>query len=92
MIPENYLAVVEMKKLHEPESCTDCDLALWHKIQALRTKLAKDSFEEKSLFTSIRKAIAAEDYDTASALKIEMAKAVEELKVLYHDYKQNIID
>lgn len=92
LIPENYLAVVEMKKLHDPESCTDCDLALWHKIQALRTKLAKDSFEEKSLFTSIRKAIAAEDYDTASALKIEMAKAVEELKVLYHDYKQNIID
>ena len=92
LIPENYLAVVEMKKLHDPESCTDCDLALWHKIQALRTKLAKDSFEEKSLFTSIRKAIAAEDYDTASALKIEMAKAVEELKILYHDYKQNIID
>lgn len=92
LIPENYLAVVEMKKLHDPESCTDCDLALWHKIQALRMKLAKDSFEEKSLFTSIRKAIAAEDYDTASALKIEMAKAVEELKILYHDYKQNIID
>lgn len=92
LIPENYLAVVEMKKLHDPENCTDCDLALWHKIQALRTKLAKDSFEKKSLFTSIRKAIAAEDYDTASALKIEMAKTVEELKVLYHDYKQNIID
>lgn len=92
LIPENYMAVVEMKKLHDPESCTDCDLALWHKIQVLRTKLAKDSFEKKSLFTSIRKAVAAEDYDTASALKIEMAQAVEELKILYHDYKQNIID
>lgn len=92
LIPENYQAVVEMKKLHSPESSTDCDLALWHKIQLLRAKLAKDSFEEKSLFTGIRRAVAAGDYDTASKLKIEMGKVMEELKVLYHDYKQNIID
>ena len=81
-----------MKKLHSPESSTDCDLALWHKIQVLRARLAKDSFEEKSLFTSIRRAIAAGDYDAASNLKIEMCAVMEELKALYHDYKQNIID
>ena len=92
LIPEYYQAVVEMKKLHSPESSTDCDLALWHKIQVLRARLAKDSFEEKSLFTSIRKAVAAGDYDAASSLKIEMCAVMEELKALYHDYKQNIID
>ena len=92
LIPEYYQAVVEMKKLHSPGSSTDCDLALWHKIQVLRARLAKDSFEEKSLFTSIRKAVAVGDYDAASNLKIEMCAVMEELKSLYHDYKQNIID
>ena len=67
-------------------------MALWHKIQVLRARLAKDSFEEKSLFTSIRKAIAVHDYDKASDLKIEMCAVMEQLKALYHDYKQNIID
>ena len=67
-------------------------VALWHKIQVLRARLAKDSFEEKSLFTSIRKAVAVGDYDAASNLKIEMCAVMEELKSLYHDYKQNIID
>ena len=31
-------------------------------------------------------------YDTVSKLKVEMGATMEELKTLYHDYKQNIID
>ena len=92
LIPENYQDVIDMKKLHEQDTCTDCDLAMWHKIQLLRAKLAKDSFEEKSIFSGIREAISKGDYDKAAALKLEMGKVIEELKVLYHDYKQNIID
>ncbi len=92
LIPENYQDVIDMKKLHEQDTCTDCDLAMWHKIQLLRAKLAKDSFEEKSIFSGIREAISKGDYDKAAALKLEMGKFIEELKVLYHDYKQNIID
>lgn len=92
LLPENYQAVIEMKRLHNQESCTDCDLALWRKIQNLRAKLAKDSFEEKSIFTAIRRAVAAGDYDTASRLQVEMGNIMEQLKHLYHDYKQNIID
>lgn len=92
LIPENYQDVIDMKKLHEQDTCTDCDLAMWHKIQLLRAKLAKDSFEEKSIFSGIREVISKGDYDKAAALKLEMGKVIEELKVLYHDYKQNIID
>lgn len=92
LIPENYQDVIDMKKLHEQDTCIDCDLAMWHKIQLLRAKLAKDSFEEKSIFSGIREAISKGDYDKAAALKLEMGKVIEELKVLYHDYKQNIID
>lgn len=92
LIPENYQAVIDMKRLHNQETCTDCDLAMWCKIQNLRAKLAKDSFEEKSIFTAIRRAVAEGDYDTVSKLKVEMGATMEELKTLYHDYKQNIID
>lgn len=92
LIPENYQAVVDMKRLHQPDTCTDCDLAMWHKIQTLRSRLAKDSFVEKGIFSRIRLAVADGDYDTVSALKVEMSKTMEELQILYHDYKQNIID
>ncbi len=92
LILEYYQAVISMKRLHSQDTCTDCDLALWHKIQLLRARLAKDSFEEKSIFTALRRAVAEGRYDEASGLKIEMCSVMEELKTLYHDYKQNIID
>ncbi len=92
VLPDDYHAVVEMKKLHNQDTCTDCDLAMWHKIQALRTKLAKDSFTEKSIFSRIRKAAEVSDYAAMSALQLELNTAIDELKALYHDYKQNIID
>lgn len=92
VIPENITAVIAMHKLHDADTCTDCDLSLWRKIQALRAKLAKDSFEELSVFTSLRQAIANKDYDKASRLKVEMIELMEQLTLLYHDYKQNIID
>ncbi len=92
MIPEYYQAVVEMKHLHNQETCTDSDLAMWHKIQSLRCRLAKDSFSEKSIFTRIRQGVAEGDFAAASALQCEMTAVMNELKIIYHDYKQNIID
>ena len=92
LLSEDYDLVVQTKKLHKSESCTDRDLAMWRKIQNLRVKLAKDSFEELSLFTAMRTALAENDFDKASALQLEIAAAVAELKDLYHNYMQNMID
>ena len=92
LIPENHEKVVKAKRLHSQDSSTDLDLALWHKIQNLRTKLAKDSFDTPSIFTCIRKAFTEGDFDTASAKQVEMAEVMLELKRLYNEYKQNIID
>lgn len=92
LLPESHAALVAMKRLHNPETCTDCDLAMWRKIQGLRFKLAKDTFEEKSLFSRIRAALASHDYDTASKLKTELGDIMMELKGLYNEYKQNMID
>ncbi|MDO4178703.1 MAG: glutamine synthetase [Phascolarctobacterium sp.] len=89
---ENYELVVNAKKLHDAETCTDCDLATWRKINNLRVRLAKDSFDELSLFTAMRNALATDNFDKASDLQLEIASTVAELKELYHTYKQNMID
>ena len=92
LLSEDYDLVVQTKKLHKSESCTDRDLAMWRKIQNLRVKLAKDSFEELSLFTAMRTALAENDFDKASALQLEIAAAVAELKDLYNNYMQTMLD
>lgn len=90
LIPENLSIVRECKPIHGSDA-NDQDLALWRRVQTLREYLAKDSVEEKSLFTLIREAFAQGDKDTASGLQVEMYNKMEELKVAYKVYTDNII-
>ena len=92
LIPEVRADVIAARKLHDANTGTAFDNAVWKKIQAVRNKLAKDSAKENSIFTEIKNAIEAGEYDTVSAKFLEMQKLKEELYALYHDYKQNIID
>lgn len=91
IIPENLDIVKECKCIHTPEDAVDLDLYNWDKIQALRTYLAKDTVANKSLFTRIQAAVEAGDYENASALQLEMADKVAELKSIYVAYKRNMI-
>lgn len=91
IIPENLDVVKESVLLHNADCASDLDLTNWEKINALRVELAKDCLSKKSIFTRIKDAIQAGDYDTASALQIEMAEKVNELKLLYREYKKNMI-
>lgn len=91
IIPENLAIVKAAKSLHDADSAVDYDLYLWDKVNALRLELAKDTVAQKSIFTRINDAIAAGDYDAASALQVEMYGKVEDLKVAYAKYKRNII-
>ena len=62
-------------------------------IKMLRRINVNADFSTATLYlTAIRRAVAEGDYDTVSKLKVEMGATMEELKTLYHDYKQNIID
>ena len=92
LLPECAHVVASMKRLHNAETCTDWDLAMWSKVNGLRAKLAKDSYAEKGLVTRMRNALVEGDYDTVSKMKVEIAATLEELKNLYHVYQQNIID
>ena len=90
LIPEN-LAIVRACRELESDIMTDQDAYMWNKINELRCYLAKDSIDEKSLFTLLTIALEEEDYATASGLQVEMYDKVEELKGLYEVYKKNMI-
>ena len=70
---------------------TDQDSYNWNKINGIRSYLAKDSIDEKSLFTLLIKALNEGDYAVASGLQVEMYDKIEELKALYDAYIKNMI-
>ena len=90
IIPENR-AIVRAAKEIKSDFVTDQDSYNWNKINGIRTYLAKDSIDEKSLFTLLANALNEGDYATASDLQVEMYDKVEELKALYDAYTKNMI-
>ncbi|SMC94290.1 glutamine synthetase [Sporomusa malonica] len=91
IIPENLDIVKDAKPLHDADSASDLDLNNWDKINTLRVYLAKDCLSQKSLFTRIKDAIEAGEFDIASELQIEMTDKVSALKTIYRQYKKNMI-
>ena len=90
IIPENRAIVRSCKEIHT-NYVTDQDAYNWNKISSIRGYLAKDSIDEKSLFTLLVNALNEGDYATASGLQVEMYDKVQELRALYTAYSQNII-
>lgn len=90
IIPENRDIVRKAKEI-ESSFVTDQDSYNWNKISAIRASLAKDSIDEKSLFTLLINALNEGDWATASGLQVEMYDKIEELKALYDAYCKNMI-
>ena len=90
IIPENRNIVRRMTEI-KSDFLTDQDAYMWNKIHDLRIYLAKDTIDDKALFTLLIKALNEGDYPTASALQLEMYAKMEELKELYDAYKKNMI-
>ena len=91
LIPTNINTIRRFKKLHGSDEISDLDVVNWEKIKSLKTFLMKDSLSAKSLFTRIREALDANDFQTASDLQIEMNDSMTLLTKLYLDYKRNLI-
>ena len=66
ILPELRGIVRKAKKI-DAEFVTDLDAYNWNKIFLLRAALAKDSIDEKSLFTRLINALNAGEYAAASA-------------------------
>ena len=90
IIPENRDIVRKAKEV-QATFVTDQDSYNWNKINGIRSYLAKDSIDEKSLFTLLIKALNEGDYAVASGLQVEMYDKIEELKALYDAYIKNMI-
>ena len=90
IIPENRDLVRKAREI-ESDWVTDQDAYNWNKISILRNYLAKDSIDEKSLFTLLINALNDKDYATASGLQVEMYDKMEELKALYDSYSKNML-
>lgn len=90
IIPENRDIVRKAREI-ESDWVTDQDAYNWNKISILRNYLAKDSIDEKSLFTLLINALNEKDYATASGLQVEMYDKMEELKALYDSYSKNML-
>lgn len=90
IIPENR-AIVRNAQEIVSDFVTDQDAYNWTKISGIRSYLAKDSIDEKSLFTLLTNALMGGDYATASGLQVEMYDKIEELKSLYDAYSKNMI-
>ena len=90
ILPELRTVVRKAKKI-DADFVTDLDAYNWNKIFLLRAALAKDSIDEKSLFTQLINALNAGEYETASRLQVEIYEKIEELKALYDAYEKNII-
>lgn len=92
IIPEYTEIIRSYQRLHDPaDSLHDLDEKWWREIDGMRVHLAKDTVAEKCLFSRIREAIEAGEYDAVSAMQLEMAEKVEKLTALYHEYRRNII-
>lgn len=90
IIPENRNIVRKLKKI-ESSLVTDQDAYNWNRLSELKTYLAKDSIDKKSLFTLLVSALESGDYARASGLSVEMYEKMEELKELYDAYVKNMI-
>ena len=80
------------KMIHTPEKALDLDLANWQKINDLRHSIMKDTYSKTSLFTKIREATKIENYAELSALQLQLDVQMEELRLLYSNYKKNLLD
>ena len=90
IIPENRALISKCKEI-KSAYVTDEDSYNWNKINRIRYYLAKDSIDQKSLFTQLVSALNSGDYATASGLQVEMYDKMEELKALYASYANNMI-
>lgn len=90
ILPEMRKIVRNCKK-NESEYRTDQDSYNWNKIKTLRITLAKDSIDEKSLFTKLINALNSKKYSEASKLQVEIYEKIEELVALYDAYEKNLI-
>ncbi|WP_195939615.1 glutamine synthetase [Romboutsia sp. 1001713B170131_170501_G6] len=90
IIQNNREIIRNCVKLHNNENMDALDEVTWNKICDIKFKVMKDTLTKKSLFTEIKEAIESNDFEKVSNLQLELNGYIENIQVLYADYKKNI--
>jgi glutamine synthetase len=67
------------------------DNKLWNDIEYLKLQLAKDTDDQDSIFTRVKAAVKAGDWEKTSVYQLAMKNAMNELKAKYKIYCDNQI-
>ena len=64
---------------------------MWNTIDKLRKEIMKDNYVSKSLFTLMREAIEAKNYEELSNLQIIVDDKMKTLREMYVKYRRNLM-
>ncbi|NBG89509.1 glutamine synthetase [Isachenkonia alkalipeptolytica] len=92
ILPENTELVRSCRRIHGNQNLSDLDVVNWEKINGLRYDLMKDRLDQVSLFSKIKKELEGKNYLEASKLQQEMQQNISKLKVLYGEYRKNLLE
>ncbi len=90
-ILQNYANEIRSIKKLGGDDFMEYDLEKWNEIDKLRQAIMKDNYVSKSLFTLMREAIEAKNYEELSNLQIEVDEKMKELRDLYVEYRRNLM-
>ncbi len=90
-ILQNYSNEIRAISKCEGDDFTEYDLEMWNEIDTLRKEIMKDSYVSKSLFTLMREAIEAKNYEALSNLQIIVDDKMKTLRELYVNYRRNLM-
>ncbi len=87
IIPEDARAIAGCTRLSGENGL---DAERWKRIEALKEEIARDDVNRSSLFSQVRAAVGAQEYEKVSALQRRLAEKMKELVALYRSYRFNI--
>ena len=89
LLQDNLKKVQSYQPMHHNSEYDD---SLWQEIDALRRRLAKDSYDQVCLFNEIRQALETKNLRQAARLQLEMDDNMRKLDLLYAQYERNQLD
>lgn len=91
IIPTFVSEIRGFRKFHKDGEFLD-DRANWDKVERLKIALMKNTDKGKGIFNYMRHAIEKHDYDTLSDTQKLMYEKMNELRLAYKEYKNNLLD
>lgn len=81
----------DLKDIQALESDCEYDKIRWNEILNLKEEIYKDTENKKSLVSTIKELLEADDYELASMWMLSLEEKLDELKMKYKAYKNNIL-